>query len=50
MWMKDENGNYFMEGDSLNQGCITLEGHVPDTFWNKDKYGNWILFKDDEDN
>jgi hypothetical protein len=50
MWMKDENGNYFMENDIQNQGYITLEGRSPDTFWSKDRSGNWILIHEDIDN
>jgi hypothetical protein len=43
MWMKDENGNYYMEGNDLNL-YVTLERRFPEFFWNKDQYGNWILF------
>ncbi len=47
MWLKDERGNYFMEGQISNPGFIE-DVHL-ENLWTKDPNGEWILYNMEED-
>lgn len=38
MWMKDGDGNWYMAGQAIMEGCGT-----PAECWKKDGAGNWVL-------